>query len=672
MAKKITQAEVEALFAKYGLKVVGIYENSFTPLESKCLTCKNIIYPRLDKIKSFGYRCGHCSGRANPAKKAEEIVRKMGHTPLEPYKSALKPWKMKCGGCGKTITPKYNSIQQGQWGCRYCGHSRSIAKKKELHSTQAVKMMRDAFCEPLVPYPGNNVPWKSRCMKCDSLIAPRLGGIQSGQGGCRKCGIVSRAKTQTFTQAEAKKIALKKKLEPLEPYQGSQKKWKCKCLRCGKVSNPNFSAIRDGKYGCLWCAKKIVDPMAAREMMVKAGLEPLVAYPGSDIGWLSKCKKCNREVSPAYGSIRSGQGGCKWCKGINAKVDPAFAVQMLLALDIQPLEPFKTSHSKWKSRCLRCENEISPSFHDIRQGSGGCKYCAPNFVNEKRIYEVMKKANFEPQEEYPGSKEPWKVLHTKCGRIFKVEYASVRKAGSCRYCVGAAVIPKEAVTLMKKSGLHPLVPYPGAKKAWKCKCNVCKRIIYPTYSTTANRNGGCIYCTGHKVDVKDAKKMMLEQGLKPLEPFPGAARKWKCQCQTCKRVVTPTYGSIRSGQGGCRFCADWGIDYGASGFLYLMTNQRLAAHKIGIGNTARKGSSRIAQHEKSGWKLFKKLDFDVTDDAYFLEQKVLKWLREDKALNVYLSEFDMPQGGYSETVDALEINLSTIWAKVEQLSKMKK
>ena len=345
---------------------------------------------------------------------------------------------------------------------------------------------------------------------------------------------------------------------------------------------------------------------------------------------------------------------------------------MLLALDIQPLEPFKTSHSKWKSRCLRCENEISPSFHDIRQGSGGCKYCAPNFVNEKRIYEVMKKANFEPQEEYPGSKEPWKVLHTKCGRIFKVEYASVRKAGSCRYCVGAAVIPKEAVTLMKKSGLHPLVPYPGAKKAWKCKCNVCKRIIYPTYSTTANRNGGCIYCTGHKVDVKDAKKMMLEQGLKPLEPFPGAARKWKCQCQTCKRVVTPTYGSIRSGQGGCRFCADWGIDYGASGFLYLMTNQRLAAHKIGIGNTARKGSSRIAQHEKSGWKLFKKLDFDVTDDAYFLEQKVLKWLREDKALNVYLSEFDMPQGGYSETVDALEINLSTIWAKVEQLSKMKK
>ena len=672
MAKKTTQAEVKAIFAKYGLRVIGIYENSFTPLEAKCLTCKNIVSPRLDKVKSSGYRCGHCSGRKNPAKKAEEVVRKMGHTPLEPYKGAREPWKMKCGGCGETIAPLYNSIQQGRWGCGYCGHLRSGSKRRELGSKQAVKLMREAFCEPLVPYPGSNAPWKSRCMKCDSLIQPRLGGIQSGQGGCRKCGIKSRAKLRTTSQQDAKKIALKKNLKPLEPYQGSNKKWKCECLKCGKVSSPYFQAIRDGKYGCLWCAKKIVDPFAARQKMIKAGLEPLVAYPGSDVGWLCRCKKCNREVMPAYGSIRIGQGGCKWCKAVGAKVDPAIAVQALLAQDIQPLEPFKNSHSKWKSRCLRCENEISPSYHDIKQGSGGCKYCAPNFVNEKRINEVMRKANFEPQEKYPGSKAPWKVQHTVCGRVFKVEYANVRKTGSCRYCAGAAVVPKEATSLMKKSGLHPLVPYPGAKKPWKCKCNVCSRTIYPTYSTTANRNGGCIYCSGHKVDARDAKKLMLENGLKPLEPFPGSKNKWKCKCESCKRIVTPMYASIQSGQGGCRFCADWGIDYGASGYFYLMTHGELNSHKVGIGNSVRsRGRSRIAQHEKRGWKLFKQINFDVTDDAYLLEQKVLEWLRQVKKLNVHLSEFEMPQGGYSETVDAAEIQLVSIWAKVKELSKVK-
>jgi hypothetical protein len=133
------------------------------------------------------------------------------------------------------------------------------------------------------------------------------------------------------------------------------------------------------------------------------------------------------------------------------------------------------------------------------------------------------------------------------------------------------------------------------------------------------------------------------------------------------------YTSVQGGQGGCRFCADWGIDYGASGYFYLMTHKELSAHKIGIGNTLRsRGRSRIVQHEKMGWSLYKQMNFEVTDDAYLLEQDVLKWLREDMGLSVYLSELEMPQGGFSETVDASEIDLATIWARVEKLSRAKK
>ncbi len=673
MAKKTTQVEVAALFAKYGLRVIGVYDNSFTPLESKCLACKNTVFPRLDKVKSRGYRCSHCSGRANPAKKAEEVVKKMGHTPLVPYPGAREPWKMKCGGCGQTITPKYNSIQQGRWGCGYCGHLRAGAKKRELGSKRAIKIMRDAFCEPLVPYPGSNIPWKSRCMRCDSLVKPRLGGIQSGQGGCGKCGIAKRAKSMMLSEKEAIARLKRIKLKPLESYPGTAKPWKCECLRCGSIVRPRLNFLERSVYGCAVCAGKIVDVKAAESLMRKAKLIPQVKFPGSDNPWLCICEKCKREVEPRYSSIKAGQGGCKWCKEVAPRIDPSVAVQTLLALDIQPLEPFKTSHSKWKSRCLRCENEISPSYHDIKQGSGGCKYCAPNFVNVTKINEVMKKAGLEPQEQYPGSKASWKVKHSGCGRIFTVEYQNIRKSSSCRYCAGKAVIPEEAVALMKKSGLYPLAAYPGSKKPWKMKCGVCKRIIYPTYASTVSRNGGCTYCSGHKVDTKDAKKLMLQNGLTPLEPFPGSAKKWKSRCETCKRVVTPMYSSVRNGQGGCRFCADWGINYGASGYLYLMTHQELLAHKVGIGNSVRsRGRSRIAQHEKRGWKLFKQMDFEVTDDAYLLEQKVLEWFRQVKKLNVHLSEFEMPQGGFTETVDASEIDLPTIWAKVEELSKVEK
>jgi hypothetical protein len=38
----------------------------------------------------------------------------------------------------------------------------------------------------------------------------------------------------------------------------------------------------------------------------------------------------------------------------------------------------------------------------------------------------------------------------------------------------------------------------------------------------------------------------------------------------------------------------------------------------------------------------------------------------------FISAQQMPQGGWTETVDASEIDPPTIWAKVEQLSKIKK
>lgn len=671
MARKATQSEVLRILKKNSLKPLGTYVNSSTPLKSECLICGNVIYPRLDKVKSFGNQCGFCSGRKNVVKKAEAFVKKLGHIPLEPYKSALKPWKMQCGGCGKIINPRYNSLQQGRWGCGFCGHKKAGAKRREVGSRKAIELMRSAGCEPLEPYPGSGVPWKSRCLKCDAFTKPRLSAIQSGQGGCRQCGIKSSASKRKYSSKKAESIALRKNLKPLEVYRGSTKKWKCKCLKCGKVSSPNFSAIRDGKYGCLWCAKKIVNPQEARKKMLKAKLQPLVAYPGSDVGWLCRCMKCNREVTPAYGSIKTGQGGCIWCKDKNPRIESSDAVRLMLQNNIQPLEPFKNSHSKWKSRCLRCDKVVTPSYHDIKQRNSGCKYCAPNFVNLNKIMDVMKKAGLIPQEKYINSKTPWKVKHIKCGRIFNVEYSSIRSGRSCRYCSGRAVIPKEAFDVMVKFGMKPLVPYPGAKIPWKCRCVVCEKTIFPTFSSTFNRESGCVYCIGNKVDSKDAMELMNLNNVMPLVPFPGARIAWKSKCKICKNIISPQYSSIKSGQGACRFCAKWGIDYSAKGFIYLMTNQKYGAHKLGIGNTKRIKGTRIHQHKKQGWELIHQMDFDVTDEAFQIEQNVLNWLRNEKGLAIFLSELEMPQGGYTETVNASEIELTTIWAKVKELSKVK-
>ena len=99
MSKKLTQAEVEAIFAKHSMKVLGKYVNSLTPLKSKCLICGNTISPRLDKVNQTGHRCGYCSGKLGGEDRAIAKLKELGHKPLEPYPGAVKPWRdIKLGG----------------------------------------------------------------------------------------------------------------------------------------------------------------------------------------------------------------------------------------------------------------------------------------------------------------------------------------------------------------------------------------------------------------------------------------------------------------------------------------------------------------------------------------------------------------------------------------------
>jgi hypothetical protein len=78
---------------------------------------------------------------------------------------------------------------------------------------------------------------------------------------------------------------------------------------------------------------------------------------------------------------------------------------------------------------------------------------------------------------------------------------------------------------------------------------------------------------------------------------------------------------------------------------------------------------RLDKHIKQGWKTYNKIDLNTAEEAYEIEQSVLNWLRSDLDLQQYLLSEQMPQRGHTETVDASEIDLPTIWAKVEELSR---
>ena len=71
------------------------------------------------------------------------------------------------------------------------------------------------------------------------------------------------------------------------------------------------------------------------------------------------------------------------------------------------------------------------------------------------------------------------------------------------------------------------------------------------------------------------------------------------------------------------------------------------ALKIGI---AKPNGSRITQHTSLGWRLKWRVSVPTGDDAYALEQSVIKWWRETLAVGPAYSNKDMPQGGSTETV----------------------
>lgn len=53
-------------------------------------------------------------------KVAEEVMRKAGLQPLEPYTSAHVKWTCKCLVCGSIVTPRYATVQSKGSGCKTC------------------------------------------------------------------------------------------------------------------------------------------------------------------------------------------------------------------------------------------------------------------------------------------------------------------------------------------------------------------------------------------------------------------------------------------------------------------------------------------------------------------------------------------------------------------------
>ena len=165
---------------------------------------------------------------------------------------------------------------------------------------------------------------------------------------------------------------------------------------------------------------------------------------------------------------------------------------------------------------------------------------------------------------------------------------------------------------------------------------------------------------------------MRDSGFIPQESFPGAKARWLCKCSKCGKLVKPAYSNVLQGSG-CIFCnRDGGTwDSKKPGYLYLIHHSHLNALKIGITHQLQLKKGRMADHYRNGWALMNSLAFSQAIDAFEIEQQILDFFQEE-GLQPFLKPDDLPQGGWTETVDASEIDAETIWNKVLEYSKVEK
>lgn len=170
----------------------------------------------------------------------------------------------------------------------------------------------------------------------------------------------------------------------------------------------------------------------------------------------------------------------------------------------EPLAAYPGSHAKWRCRCKRCGKAVAIRLHDVRQGHG-CAHCAGlapmSLAKAKRL---AKAANREIVGDFQNGGTFVLMRCLACGHEAKHRATMLPNVkGSCNHCKPTRRLsPDEAVELMRAAGLEPLVAYPGARKPWRSRCQTCKQIGQPQLANIRQGQSGCRTCSNYGYDVR--------------------------------------------------------------------------------------------------------------------------------------------------------------------------
>ena len=641
----------------------------------QCVTCRHEWATTLDSITNAGRGCPACA--PNAGLNATDIQASLAASnlqALEPYPGNVSaPWRVRCLNCDREWTTNLKTFRYNKAKCRGCSSQAPLTPEQVAESFEAVGVT------PLAEYPGNvTSPLPVRCRTCSFEWETNLNRVRRGSG-CRRCANQNRKRT---SHDDAATELAELGFEPLEEYPGLVSlPWSVQCSSAGHQIQVRLATLRSTRKGCRHCRAEErraarppkpeppprpprgVDPAAAADEALAAGMEPMEPYPGRvDDKWLVRCMadSCGHQWRPRLNTIRIGTG-CPACAG-QARITPERALAAI-AGKAEALEPFPgNSSSPWSLRCTTCAHEFKATYANLSKLEGttkGCARCSKVArISPAQAVARLDALGFDPLEPYPGTVgAKWRAKCRNCGRESMKTGSS---KGRCTFCTPRkkrSITSDRAAAVARQVGFVPVEEWHGGyHEPWLVRCLTCG---WEAKRTLGNMGAGkgCAKCAGSApLTAEEAAARMESVGVRPLEPFPGTARlDWLVECLGCGYQFNSSADRAKYGHG-CMKCNGGGIDPEKPAVLYLIVHDELEAVKVGI---AGRESPRVANHERLGWSVVRVWHLATGRAAHDVEQSLLDiWAVSGVPRGA--SADDMPIGGWTETASLAAVDVPAV------------
>jgi len=223
----------------------------------------------------------------------------------------------------------------------------------------------------------------------------------------------------------------------------------------------------------------------------------------------------------------------------------------------------------------------------------------------------------------------------------------------------------DAVAIMRRAGVEPLVPYVNSRTPWRSLCTTCGNEVSPQLGSIIQRQSACKFCAGKAIDASRITEGLQKRGFEVLEPVTSAKKRLRVKCDRCEQEVTVIYDQILRGWSGCPGCSRNTFNATKPSVVYVLVHDDLLAYKIGIMNA---GTGRLRQHAQGGWTVLARYDFPDGASARAAEREALRWVREDLGLPPHVGQFDMMYGGFTETFSVDGVDASILLRKVGRVA----